>query len=218
VSTLIANLDERVRKSALFRAHSVAEYFRNSSLRWWRPELSCFQNSYWEQENIIGRWLNKIRPLQPLELGPGFGRITHLLENYACGRLTLVEINKAACKKLAKEFPGERIINDDLTACRWDIYGPFDLIVAVEVLVHVQNIPALLSRICNALYPQKSAILSITPTEWYERYEIRRTIIHRGIDKREFEELALKFFQRKALHQTSNGQLLTYWFIKKETA
>lgn len=206
--TLFADLDARVRNSPRFKAGTVAEYWRETSLGWWRPKA----RSYKQQEHIIFGWIRSIKPRDVLELGPGFGRITSLIPKN-CKSLTLVEINRKAFWKLAKKFPHANIICADFNDYPWDKEKTCDLVVAIEVLVHVSDIPTLLKRIKVSLKRGGSVILSITPLCWYKKQRVKNPVIHRGIDDGEFEEILFEHFD--LVSKQRGGKLITYWLRKK---
>lgn len=207
MSTLIANLDEQVAKSPKFKEETVAEHFRHSNLKWWQS--ICTRNSYQEQEGAISEWLSPLMIDKILELGPGFGRITRILKRSCTGSLRLVEINNSACKHLTVEFPDISLVSADVITYPWDS-EKYDLIAAVEILVHIPDIVTLIRRIHAALVAGGSTIVSVTPLGWYKRHVRRQLVIDRGIDQQEFEAFVKTLFEIDKFHKSSNGQQLTY--------
>lgn len=177
--TLVVDLDQRIRRSPRFRADGVREYFRNSKLDWRKPSTPEYIN----QEKLIAKWVEGKRFEKGLELGPGFGRITKLIAP-KIENLKLVEINNRAVKKLTKEFPSATILNRAVEDFEnWQ--GNYGLVVAVEILVHIPNLPNLLDSITHSLDKGGLFITSITSDDFYKN---KHTIIHRGINPSEFEE------------------------------
>lgn len=210
MSTLQADLDGNIERSPRFKASSVAEYFRDSALKWWQPDKACHK----EQSRAIDEWLKELEPRNALELGAGFGRISKLIDKIPGVELTLVDINTRAVKILRKEFP-ER----DVQQITLEKFGfskaPYDLVASIGVMVHVPDLVALTSRIHSALGSGGSWITSLTPTAWYEKQNIKRAVIHRGIDPVEFDSLISKRFEIADLHMSSNRQLYTYHLKKR---
>jgi len=210
MNTLVTDLDRRIRRSHRFHASSIGEYFRTSKLRWWNPSTQ----SYNEQETAIRSWLNALNPTSVLELGPGFGRITELLNMFTDADLTLVEINEKACRLLRKRFGTRNILQIQFSDLEWQV-GAHDLVVAVEVLVHIPNLRSFLGNVHAALADNGVLITSITPLEWYEQKGIKRNIIHRGIAEDEFLDYMSRGFDLVHSHRGEDGQHITYMFRKK---
>lgn len=220
MSTLVVDLDERVRKSPRFKGTTVAEYFKNADLAWWR-ELSR-RKAYREQEQVIKSWLGGISLGRVIELGPGLGRITKILVQHGSEKglakyLTLVEINERATRKLKKDFPGAEIVQADISASSWESWDlpQCGTVVAMEVLVHIPDIPQLLANIAKVLVAGGLALISITPAGWYKRNYARGTVMHRGVDVDELEAGLSGNFMVANKHTTKNGQLITY-LLKKQ--
>ena len=204
--TLVVDLDKRINNSPRFQDGSVREYFRNSKLEWWKPTEPAYIN----QELLIADWLKGKHFQNGLELGPGFGRITNLIAP-CVENLTLVEINKRAVKKLTAQFPTARILNKAVENFD-DWKGNYSLIVAVEILVHIPDLSSLISRVSNSLDRGGVFITSITPDNFYNG---KRTIIHRGINKEEFEKA---LYQNKLMiaQKVQNDHVLTYSLVKPQ--
>ena len=204
--TLVVDLDKRISDSPRFQDNSVREYFKNSKLDWWKPTEPAYIN----QELLIVDWLKGKYFQNGLELGPGFGRITNLIAPYV-ENLTLVEINKRAVKKLSVQFPTARILNkaaEDFD--QWN--GGYGLIVAVEILVHIPDLSSLISSVSGSLDRGGTFITSITPDNFYKG---KHTIIHRGINKEEFEKA---LYQNKLLvaQEVQNDHIVTFSVIKPQ--
>ena len=212
MSTLVVDLDGRIAKSPRFKKGSIAEYFRKSDLRWWRAISQ--KGSYREQNKIITTWLSKCCAKKVLELGPGFGRITSLIRTSHPDELTLIEVNELALQFLNKKFPNAHLISADVS--RHDLGAEsYDLIVVVEVFVHIPDIETLLRKIHSALKDCGSAIVSITPLSWYKENTKGQATIHRGIERSEFEEFVEPLFAIQAIHQSTTGQHLSYLLQKR---
>lgn len=204
--TLEVDLDQRVLNSPRFKAKSVQEYFQNSRLDWWKPK----ELPYLLQEEIIENWLKNKKFQRGLEIGPGFGRITkHLYPRVE--NLKLVEVNKKAIKSLEKQFSQAKIIRSAVeNYSSWR--NNYELIVAVEVLVHIPNVRRLVREVSESLEEGGIFIASITPDN---KYGNKRTIIHRGINQKEFEGVLAEYkFVPK--EKKVVGHLLTYCLIKKK--
>lgn len=203
--TLLVDLDNRIRNSPRFKATSISEYFQSSRLDWWKPT----QEEYVDQENLIGSWLERQWFAKGLEIGPGFGRITKLIFPQV-EELDLVEINQKAIKDLSRQFPTTNIFNTNVE--NFDMRkGKYDLVVAVEVLVHVPDISGLLESISQSLDKNGVFITSITPSECYGN---KYTVIHRGIDPLEFE-MSLAQNGLSVLEKSQIGHHLTYCLVKE---
>lgn len=203
--TLVADLDAKIAASPRFKSATVGEYFRDSLLKWWRPDSSAHH----EQENDIAEWLGRHKFIRALEVGPGFGRITGLIVPNT-QELTLVEINKRAAKKLIDMFPNATVINGAVEEYEsWQ--GNYDLVVAVSVLMHIPNVPELLNQISRSTVRGGKMIVSIVPASEYKN---NRAIIHRGIDPDEFEQSmgTNRFFIENS---TKHDKLLTYFAVRR---
>jgi predicted TPR repeat methyltransferase len=202
--TLVVDLDQRIDKSPRFQANSVREYFQNSKLDWWKTTEPAYLN----QERLVSRWLEGKCFQYGLEIGPGFGRITKLITPKV-ENLTLIEINKRAIKKLYRQFPSARILNKPAENFE-DWEGNYGLIVAVEILVHIPNLPNLLDAINRSLNKGGLFITSITPDDFYKG---KRTIIHRGINPEEFAD-ALNQRKLSVVEKVQKDNILTYCLSK----
>ena len=213
MGTLLVDLDARIRRSPLFKATTVAGYFRKSSLDWWKPE----GKNYREQLSAVRQWLKFTHPASVIEFGPGFGRVTDLLSRHKPEKLVLVEVNRRACSVLRRKFPKAELI----PATFKDFFGSrtegdrYDLAVAIGVLVHVPNIVDLMGNIHSVLRHNGLFISSITPLSWYVAQGKSRTVIHRGIDRDEFEKMVRRFFRIEDYNVNKNGQHITYLLRKK---
>lgn len=204
-NTLNVDLNQRVLNSPRFKASTVSEYFRNNSLDWWKPK----ESPYLTQEFLIKKWLEGKRFKKGLEIGPGFGRITDIIAPRV-ERLTLVEINRKAIRSLEIKFSQAKILK--VPAEKYaDWRGRYGIIAAVEVLVHIPNLPELLDMIAESLEKGGLFITSITSDNFYKK---KHTIIHRGINQKEFEN-ALSQRQFKVDEKVQNKHLLTYLLKKK---
>ena len=119
-----------------------------------------------------------------LEIGPGLGDVTaHLLERYpeACGQL--IEFSEMAAQQLARRF--SRVERLDISSQEFSTYRPtiqHDLILAFEVLEHIEDDLSALRHIEAALRPGGFFIMSVPAfmkkweigDDWaghYRRYE-----------------------------------------------
>lgn len=215
MATLSVDLDARVQKAPRFKATTVAEYFRKSSLGWWKPEGANYQ----EQFFAIKHWLKLIHPVSIIEFGPGFGRITDLLSKREPDKLILVEVNQRACSILRARFPAAKLVSAAFNELAWQLEkDKHYLAVAIEVLVHVPDIRSLIKNIYTSLKPGGLFLTSITPLDWYKAHWNRPTTIHRGIDQQEFERFVSKLFRIEKRHTTKHGQQITYLLRKKSVA
>ena len=210
MKTLIVNLDQRIRTSPRYNSKSVAEYFANSKLEWWKPN-----NEYYNQQTrVIENWLKKLNPVSVLELGAGFGRISELLDKLPDIDLTLVDINKKALDVLQKRFSHREIVDKEVNNFLF-AKNKYDLVVAVELLVHIPNIKDLVEKIHASLTNNGTLITSITPDTWYTANWPRTPTIHRGINEREFSDFVSLYFDIVKVNRSSNNQLITYLLRKK---
>lgn len=210
MGTLVVNLDQRIKTSLRYRFNTVAEYFVSSKLEWWKPS-----NEYYNQQRrTIESWLKKLDPKSVLELGAGFGRISELLDKLANADLTLLDINKKAISILEKKFPRRKIVEQEVNDFSFE-KNKYDLIVAVELLVHIPNIKDLIEKIHDSLITNGTLITSITPDTWYQANWPRTPTIHRGINEREFEDFISSGFNVAKVTRSSNNQLVTYLLKKK---
>jgi len=181
-NSLNVDLDSRVKTSPRFKSDTVGDYFKYSKLDWWKPT----SQEYTDQENIIETWLENRFFKRGLEIGPGFGRITDIISPHT-DQLTLLEINQKAIKYLHQKFPLTTLVDGNVN--NFDLWkGKFDLIAAVEILVHIPDISSLLDVVSESLNEEGVFITSITPKE---KYGHKYTVIHRGIDPDEFENSLL---------------------------
>jgi len=205
--TLNVDLNSRVKNSPRYNADSVGEYFKSSQLDWWKPT----NQEYIDQENIIDSWLKGKTFSRGLEIGPGFGRITNLIAPNT-KQLVLVEINQRANRHLHHNYPLATIV--DTNVDNFDLWkGKYDLIAAIEILVHIPNILALLDVVAESLEDNGMFITSITPKELYGN---TYTVIHRGIDPEEFEQSLVE----RELHviiKTPIGHHITYCITKQKS-
>ncbi len=209
MSTLVVDLDSRIRRSPRFKTHTLKEYWTGSKLRWWKPT----DPAYVDQGRTIKKWLETKHFESALEIGPGFGRITKLFAKIS-SRVVLLEINRKASKLLRERFGDATVINADFLDFGFP-NNTFDLAVAVDILVHIPDIEMFVNKVAACLKTNGQFITSITPLRWYEKNKVRRTIIHRGIDEGEFEHCVSRFFDMEAIHTSKNGQLITYLLRKK---
>lgn len=205
-NTLTKDLNGRIERSDRFKANSLEEYFRDSKLDWWKPEE---KEPYIGQKEEINEWLGSNDFRNALEIGPGFGRITKLLSNHT-DDLTLVEVNKKAIGKLKKTFPNSLVIENSVEEAIEMLTEKYELICAVEILVHIPNIPLLLKEIYNRLDDDGVFITSITKDTAYQN---RYTVIHRGINPLQFEN-ELEEVGFTILEQVQHEHLLTYLLTK----
>lgn len=210
MGTLKVNLNDRVQRAPRYTSNSVAEYFVNSKLEWWKPNSEYYN----QQTRIIGQWLKKLNPKSVLELGSGFGRISELLDKLPEAELTLVDINKKALGVLEKRFPHREIVNSNISDFVLE-EKKHDLIVAVEVLVHIPDIEDLVEKIHCSLIDKGLLIASITPDTWYQANWTRTPVTHRGINEREFEDFISQYFTFVKINKSTNNQLITYLLEKK---
>lgn len=212
MSTLNVNLDQRVQAAPRYKGKSVAEYFADSKLQaWWKPT----EEHYNEQTKTIDRWLKKLNPESILELGPGFGRISELLDRFSHSEFTLVDINKQALRVLRNKFPHRHIVKEEINKFSFE-KNKYNLIVAIELLVHIPDIEDLVGKIQNSLTSKGTFITSITPDTWYEENWRGIPVTHRGINEREFEDLISLYFSIAEVNRSDNSQLVTYLLEKKE--
>jgi len=210
MKTLNVNLDQRIQTAPRYKSKSVAEYFASSKLEWWKPN----NEHYNQQTRTIEQWLKKLSPKSVLELGAGFGRISELLDKLADVDLALVDINKKALGVLEKKFPHREIVEKKVNDFSFE-KNKYDLIVAVELLVHVPNIEDLVEKIHDSLTSNGTLITSITPDTWYTANWPRTPTIHRGINEKEFEDFISSYFNTVKINRSSNNQLVTYLLKKK---
>ena len=204
-NTLNVDLDRRVSGSPRYKAHSVSEYFQESSLDWWKPT----QDAYLDQSDQIRKWVHGNSFRNALEIGPGFGRITQIILPQT-EKLTLIEVNEKAARQLGHKFSSARILRMPVENYEWN--EKFDLIVAVEVMVHIPKIPELLDRVSAGLDNGGRFITSITPDLFYKG---KRTIIHRGINIGEFE-IAMNTRGLEIVEKRQKDQLLSYELVKRK--
>ena len=210
MKTLVADLNARISASTRYHANTVAEYFSTASLDWWNPTQACYN----KQKQAISNWIKELNPHKVLELGAGFGRISELLDKLPKATITFVDINKKAISTLRGKFPHRTVIESDIKSFKLE-KEKYDLIAAVEILVHIPDIKNLIKRIHGALQDEGTFITSITPVSWYEKNWPRKPTIHRGIDENEFEDYISKYFEIKERVESDNGQLVTYILSKK---
>ena len=210
MKTLVVNLDQRIRTSPRYSSNSVADYFAASKLEWWKPN----NEHYNKQTRIIENWLKKLNPKSVLELGAGFGRISELLDRLPEVDLTLVDINKKALDILRKKFPNREIIDTEVNKFSFQ-EKTYDLVVAIELLVHIPNIEELIEKIHSSLTEGGVLITSITLDSWYQENWPRTPTIHRGINEREFEKFISSYFNIVKTNRSANNQLVTYLLQKK---
>ena len=210
MGTLNVNLDQRIRTSPRYSAKTVADYFAFSKLEWWKPN-----NEYYNQQTkAIEQWLKKLNAKSVLELGAGFGRISELLDKLPDADLTLVDVNKKALNILKKRFSHREVIESDINNFCFE-ENKYDLVAAVELLVHVPNIEDLIKKIHSSLTDKGTFITSITPDSWYKENWLRTPTIHRGINEREFSDFVSLYFDIVKVNRSSNNQLVTYLLKKK---
>ena len=210
MKTLIVNLDQRIRTSPRYNSKSVANYFASSKLEWWKPN-----NEYYNQQTkVIENWLKKLSLVSVLELGSGFGRISELLDKLLDADLTLVDVNKKALGVLRKKFAHREIVENDISNFPVE-ENKYDLVAAVELLVHIPNIEDLIKKIHGSLTNKGTFITSITPDSWYQENWPRTPTIHRGINEREFNDFVSLYFDIIKVNRSSNNQLITYLLKKK---
>jgi 2-polyprenyl-3-methyl-5-hydroxy-6-metoxy-1,4-benzoquinol methylase len=218
--TLIAHLNERVARSPAYRAKSVSEYFRGNALGWWR--MLSQNDDYVDQERAIIPWVLGVARWpgrdvggagsgDVLELGAGFGRITKCFYPSA-HEMTLIDVNRYSLAHLSREFSRASVVDEDITRVKLG-EEKYDLIIAIEVLVHVPNVKAMVRKISHALRRNGSFITSITPRDAYKGAG-RRLAIDRPIDQKEFEDFMYPAFSTWGFHCSPNGKQLTYWFRK----
>lgn len=202
--TLIVDLDSKILRSPRFAASSIKDYFRESRLKWWCPTSTAHK----EQECDIERYIGDTSYRNVAELGAGFGRITDIVASHA-EQLTLVEINERASSLLVKKFPNAQVINTAVENFQsWQ--AQYDLIIAIAILMHIPNIPELMKVVASSVVFGGNVIVSIVPKSWYKN---NRSVIHRGIDPDEFEQLLLKL-QLLIMGKTQHDQILTYFLCK----
>lgn len=210
MNTLKINLDQRIRSSPRYKDNSVAEYFKNSKLEWWKP----VGEDYNQQVTVIKNWLKKLHPQTVLELGAGFGRISEILDEISNVDLTIVDINKKALDVLRRKFSHREIVEGNVSELSYE-KNKYDLVVAIELLVHIPDIESLVEKIYDSLKENGSFITSITPESWYKANCPGKHNIHRGIDEREFEGFISEYFDIVKVNRSSNNQLITYLLKKK---
>jgi len=229
-STLKIDLSENVRRNKFTfkgKYFSVSDYFKRGNIdNWWKPEEgkgNCgvkgdFDKLQKNNRRYVERWLkNKSFDLS-LEIGPAQGRYSDAILSRS-NKLTLVEINDKFVNGLIQKYDNNKrvkIIHDDITTLDL-LKNIFDLVVIIEVLVHIEDIQKLMEKISMWCIVGGSIIVSITPILWYKVYK-KRGSCHRGIDPEEFEIMLKSFgykIEKKWNQNDKNGisQCITY-FLK----
>ena len=122
----------------------------------------------------------------------------------------MVEVNEKANRKLKKSFPTAMIIEDSIEDSIENLMEKYELICAVEILVHIPNIPKLLQGVHNRLDDDGIFITSITKDTAYQN---KYTVIHRGINSVEFENEIHKV-GFTIVDEVEHDHLLTYLLTK----
>ena len=98
-----------------------------------------------------------------LEIGAGPGSITRVLKEYSGCRVTAIELDEEAIKKLSPFC--EHVYRCDLNDQTWTSVlsqnGKFDVVVAADVLEHLFDPPATLSAVKRVLDADSEVVVSL---------------------------------------------------------
>jgi SAM-dependent methyltransferase len=122
------------------------------------------------QARVIENWLNDLRRpdgLDLLDAGCGSGWMAERLLPF--GRVTGVDLADEVVARAAARVPGATFLAGDFATVPLPLSG-FDVIVALELLSHVSDQPALMTRFASLLRPGGSLLLATQNRPILERW------------------------------------------------
>lgn len=119
------------------------------------------------RSEIVSNLLNDIRGKSILDLGSGSGTVSLPLLPQ-CGHLTLLDYSQSALDIARSRVPAEYMNKidfkvDDLLRFRGD--APYDVVLCIGVLAHVDSTEDVLRAVVANLAPGGQAIVQMTPAE-----------------------------------------------------
>lgn len=179
-------------------------------LRYWSAKRGFLSNSIVEvgpeyelkegeggSHTIVLRWMERMQPARVLDLGCSGGLLAERVRSFG-HRVTGVDF---------LELPGVRDRVDDFVSADLDRglpttlidQGPYDVVIAADVLEHLRKPDRLLDQIRSVLAPGGTLIVSVPNIgHWYSRGRIALGLF--DYDQRGILDLThLRFFTRRSL-------------------
>lgn len=107
-------------------------------------------------EGMIQSHQVEIRHKDVLEIGPGTGFWVQLWTNMGASSVTGLDITRTAVERLSVKFPSHEFRVADVGSDELDELGPFDVIAAMSVLLHIvddERLGVALSNMARTLRP-----------------------------------------------------------------
>src|SRR5688572_7357103 len=131
-------------------------------------------------------WLNGFLPRgRYLEVGPGTGRVTEHLLNFAT-QLVAVDVSAGMLEQLRERLGApaqlETRLLDVSALDQLEGYGAFDCAVSLRVLPHLEDLPGALARLADAVRPGGVVVFDLWNSWGYDglakRVGLRRTAVY----------------------------------------
>jgi 2-polyprenyl-3-methyl-5-hydroxy-6-metoxy-1,4-benzoquinol methylase len=150
------------------------------------------------QSAVILEWCTSLgrNDMEIIDIGCGLGWMSERLLPF--GKVTGVDLADEAIKQARKRAPQIKFISGDLF--NLDLpEGFFDIVVSLEVLSHVRDQPAFLSRVAGLLKPGGHFMLATQNRYVLERWDVIRGAIpgqiRHWVNARELRRLLAKEFE-----------------------
>jgi SAM-dependent methyltransferase len=154
------------------------------------------------QAGVVLGWLDELgrRDLDILEIGCGACWLCGELTRY--GRVTGADLSDEVLDRARARLPGVRLVAGDFMDLDFGT-AEFDVIITLEVLSHVADQPAFLSKIAGHLRPGGRLMLATQNRTVLQRYNRlpppRPGQLRRWVDRRELDLLLAREFDVRRL-------------------
>ena len=144
-----------------------------------------------DQGNLVARWLQQLgrKDLDILEVGCGAGWLCDRLRAY--GAVTATDLSHEVLKRAAARSPEVKFVAGDFMLLDFQPQA-YDVIVSLEVLSHVADQPAFITKLASLLRPGGYLMLATQNRPQLERNDIPRPRpgqIRQWVDRHELARL-----------------------------
>lgn len=163
--------------------------------KFWNSWNPCRENEVgtvsMEQSNVIQSWLERLGKfdLNIIDVGCGAGWMCEKLTRF--GQVTGTDLSDEVLERAGLRVPSAKFIAGDFMALDFSA-NSYDVVVSLEVLSHVANQPAFLSKIADILKKDGYLMLATQNRPALERNDIPPPAegqVRRWINRHELQEL-----------------------------